>query len=35
MNPSSNLVIVGQAGQGTILISKILVAALHRLEEEA
>jgi len=30
MPTSSNLVVVGQAGQGIVLVSKILVTALHR-----
>jgi indolepyruvate ferredoxin oxidoreductase beta subunit len=29
-NNDANIVVVGQAGQGTILVSKILVTALHR-----
>ena len=30
MPTTANIVVVGQAGQGTILVSKILVTALHR-----
>lgn len=30
MHTNANIVVVGQAGQGTILVSKILVTALHR-----